>query len=497
MARPITWQDVTGPNVGASLNASQAAGDSIRNALGGLANTALGYEDATKRDATGKAVAAVLSSDDPLAAAAAQPQGWQVDPLAVAQAAQTADARQRSNLASDASLDASKVSTELNRATLQDKTDERIATTLSSPLIDQIVKSGKLPSIDLNSDEWKTQAGNKAYKQVLDFYGQYQDDKLKAEDMHLRRQTALKDKAKEDAFGWARSFGGSAEGQGLDPAEVDRRITKEFQKRGVSEAYVGQGSQFYEQGAQANRATDTELDGEVPNISQSKDLDGNNRPSATYLDVKANLAGRISDINSQKAFETEKYQGAVQGRDLQAGNVFTGPVEGIPAKLATAKGWSEEDSQEAISAIRAEYKGLDAAQAADIALAHGGKWFEGIAARSDEAKAMAGRYQAFNDAGRTEGLQRTLDSLGSKYDKAVARVQVLDRQTTAAARNGEAIPTEAANIVSAYRQNADTKEKAARAEKKAADEAAAAAAVQAEKNRKAADDALQRAFERK
>lgn len=464
MARPITWQDVAGPNTSGALAAAQAAGDSITNALSGLGGVAQGQSDRIKADATKQAVAGILQSDDPFAAAAAAPQNWAVDPLAIAQAATQADTRLRANVAQDASVEASRASTDSNRAALQDRTDERIATTLSSPKIDEIIKTGKLPSIDLNSKDWGSAAGNRAYKQVLDFYSDYQRDKLQAEDMHLRRQTALKDKAKEDALGWARDFGASPEGQSLDPAEVDRRITAEFKKRGVSGAYVGNGAQFFEQGAQANRPTEDELDRPVPNDEKS-----------TFFDINMGLATRAKDLQAQKTEAISKYDRAVRGQELVAGNVFKGPTAAIPGLLATKLGWSEEDAKEAIDAVKAEYKDLTDWQAADIALETKGKWFEGIAAHSDEAKAKAGSYRAFNEAGGAEGLAEKIKSVGSPFDRQLARLPVLQRQVSGAARTGGEAPNEAVNITKAYREAAANQKQAdADAAQKQVDDAAAA-----------------------
>jgi hypothetical protein len=463
MARPITWQDVAAPNLGSSLAASQAAGDSIRNALAGLGGVVENYQDDTRAEATKQAVAQIMTSADPMAAAKAAPQGWQVDPLAVAQAAQQTDTRLRQNAAADASLDASKVSTELNREVLEDRTNQRVAASLASPMIDEIMKTGKLPPIDLNNPEWKTSAGNLAHKEVIDFWNNYQDDKLRASDMHLRRQLALKDKAKEDALGWARSFGASPEGQQLDPAEVDRRITKEFERRGVSAAHVGTGAQFFEQGAQANRATEDELDQDVPNFGD-----------ATYFDLNSNLSLRARDLNQQKAAKVSQFDRAIRGQELAAGTVFTGPVAGIPAKLATELEWSNEDAKEAIDAVKAEYKGLTDWQAADIVLDTKGKWFEGAAARSDEAKAKAGAFKAFNEIGGNEGLAKEIDRVSSPFDRELARLPIIQRQVTGAARRGDPVPTEAVNITKSYRAAEQArKQEEAEAAQKIVDDAAA------------------------
>jgi hypothetical protein len=496
MARPITWQDVAAPSQGAALAASQAAGDSIRNALSGLSNTVTGFQDAVKKDATNKVVADVMASADPLAAAAAAPQGWQVDPLAVAAAAQNTDARLRANAASDASLAASKVSTALNNATLQDKESDRVATSLSSPVIDQIVKTGKLPSIDLNDAQWKTEGGNKAYAQVLQFKRDYDADQRATLALHWQRKQAIRDEANQNYLNWEAERGATPEFQQADPAAARAESLKMARKFGADLTKVDQGLSFAVNSAVNSKPTEAQLDGQVPNISPAKDSKGNNRPATTYLDVQATLRGRVSDLETQKAAEEAKYQAAVQGRDLMAQNAFKGPVELIPNQIAKTLGWSEGDAREALDAVRAEYKDLDAAQAADIVLASKGKWFEGFAARSDEAKAIAGRYKAFNDGGREKGLQRNLDSITSKFDRQITRAQQLGLQVNGAARAGAPVPTEAANWVEQYRQNQLNQEKAndAAEAKRIADQRAAA--EEAARAQKSTQEALQRAFER-
>ena len=446
MARPITWQDVAAPNFSGSLAASQAAGNQITQALSGLGDLATGIRDQARADATGQAIAGILASNDPNAAAAAVQQGWDIDPLAVAGAARTRDSQLRSDLAADASLAASRTTTALNQANLDDRTAEREATSLSSPMIDEILKTGKLPSINLNQDQWKSAAGNRAYKQVLDFWGQFQDDKLRAQETHLRTK-ALRDRENQEAYlGAARDYGASADGQLADPATRDRYLSKLAKQFDVSSIFVDQASQVAERGSQANAATQEELDTTAPGST-----------GVSFRDVNSNLVRRQNDLERQKAAKLSEFDRAVRGQELMQGTVFNGPSESLPGELAKRTGWDLDDAQDRINRIRSEYPNITDAQAADIALATQDRWFDRGAARSPEAVARAGAYAEFNKLGGVAGLNRELNKAAAPFDKELSRLPVLGRQVTGAARSGAPIPAEAQRIVSEFAR-ADTAE---------------------------------------
>jgi hypothetical protein len=458
MARPITWQDVAAPNTSSAVGASLAAGQQISQALAGLGGVATGVRDTIREDATRNAVAGIMNSADPAAAATAAPQGWQVDPLAVANAAnqrgqQLQQARQvdASINASNASVEASRASTATNQAALEDRTAEREASTMASPMIDNILKTGKLPSINLNDDQWKTAAGNRAYKQVLDFWGEFQDDRRQAEALYLQRKAIVDNTAKEDFLGWARDFGASPEGQLLDPAEMDRRLTAEAKRRGVSSVHVAPGSQMFEQGAQANKPTGAELSTRAPNSD------------STYGQVSGILSAARTDLEAQKAAEVSKFDRAVRGQELAAGTVFTGPSQGIPAQLATAASMDLDDAQDRINRIRAEYPKITDAQAADIALATQDSWTDRGAAKSGQARSMAEAFAEFNKIGGNEGLAREMSGVSARFDKQLSKIPVLERQLAGAARTGAPVPDAANEIVKNFR-DASNRAAAAQAE---------------------------------
>jgi hypothetical protein len=482
MARPITWQDVAAPNLAGSLAASQAAGNQITQALSNVGDLGMDIRNQSRADATGRAIAGILASNDPNAVAAGVQPNWDIDPLALAQAARTRDSQLRSDVAADASLAASRTTTALNQANLDDRTAEREATTLSSPMIDQILKTGKLPSIDLNQDNWKSAAGNRAYKQVLDFWGQFQDDKLRAQETHLRTK-ALRDKENQDAFlGAARDYGASADGQLADPATRDRYLSKLAKNFGVSSIFVDQASQVAERGSQANTATQEEFDQTAPGST-----------GVTFRDVNSNLVRRQNDLERQKAAKLSEFDRAVRGQELMQGTVFNGPSEGLPGELASRTGWDLDEAQDRINRIRSEYPNITDAQAADIALATQDRWFDRSAARSPEAVSRAGAYAEFNKLGGIPGLNRELTKAAAPFDKELSRLPVLSRQVTGAARSGAPIPAEAQRIVSEFsRADRQEERKVQEAQKKILQEAQEQAAKAARLDEQAAVAAQQR-----
>jgi hypothetical protein len=487
MAQPITWRDIAAPNLSGSIAASQAAGNQITQALSNIGTLGMDLRDQARADATKRAVAGILSSTDPNAAAAGVQQGWDIDPLAIAQAARTRDSQLRSDLASDASLEASRVATDanranielgkttlaLNKATLEDRTAEREASTMSSPMIDSILKTGKLPSIDLNQDNWKSAAGNKAYKQVLDFWGQYQDDKVRAEQLHLQTK-AIRDKENQDAFfGAAREYGASADGQLADPATRDRYLSKLAKSFNVPSIYVDQAAQVAERGSQANTATQEELDQTIPGGTDS-----------SFRDVNTNLVRRQNDLEKQKAAKISEFDRAVRGQELMQGTVFNGPSEGLPGELAKRTGWDLDEAQDRINRIRSEYPNITDAQAADIALATQDRWFDRTAARSPEAVSRAGAYAEFNKLGGAAGLNREMAKAAAPFDKELSRLPILARQVTGAARAGAPVPAEAQRIVSEFARADSTQ---AREVERAQQRALKAAQEEAAKSNKVLD----------
>jgi hypothetical protein len=477
MARPITWQDVAAPQVGASLAASQAAGQSITQALQGLAGVAQGEFDKRKTDATKQAVAGILSAEDPLAAAAAAPQNWAIDPLAVAQAAQAGDARVRANKASDASLAASQVSTQLGQAQLQDRVDQRDAALLSAPVIEAI-RTKQPYSLDFKGDEWNTQGGLLAQERVLNFLDRQQDNDRANEALRLQRSQVKEAKAVNELRSFSRALGASTEGQALDPAEKDRRISAKAKELGVDFA-VDDAATYFDRGVQANTATAEERS--VPALSYEGG-DGVTR-SLSYDDVRSASIGRRRADNADQAravlAEPVRKGGDttwLQLQELGNGPSFQQDEKGtVDQKLADALKWDLDDAQDRINRIRAEYPKLTRAQAADIAFDTQDSWTDRGGAKDPRAKAKAAAWEEFDKMGGASGVMAGIQGKQAKFLKENSRLDTLDRQFTAATREGDFVPKAVVEILDGYRDDEKAKRAAAAAEEAAAKEKAAKA----------------------
>jgi len=246
MARPITWNDVAAPQFGAPLAASAAAARQVSDALSGLGDTARGYVGAVKEDATRAAVADIMSAADPVAAAAAMGQSWKIDPLAAQQAVVAADQRRQTSLANVASLAASKTTTELNRAALDDRVANREAADLSAPVIDEIVRTGKLPVLDRTKPEWQTAGGNLAHERVLKFYGDYMDDKRATENLYWQRKQATKNEANQRYLNWEAERGATPDLQLADSSVARRESIEKAKEFGADLTIVDQGLAYAE-----------------------------------------------------------------------------------------------------------------------------------------------------------------------------------------------------------------------------------------------------------
>lgn len=486
MARPITWQDVAAPNVGAALAASQAAGDSITNALAGLGGVAQGQSDRIKADATKQAVAGILQSNDPLAAAAAQPQDWRVDPLAVAQAAQQTDARLRANKASDASLEASKVSTASNQAQLDDLLSTRRAEAIAQESWADTLKHG---SVQFNSKydglqgQDAVKAGAILQSRLRDYHNAANDD----ERLRLERARVGKDKSNQNYINWEAEKAHDPDWMLQDPATRERERLKAAKGFGADLQLLPNGRAISEGEAGRAGPTKQESNAAVPGTN------------ITYNDVNSDLNRERIKIQREQASAGAAFDAAIGGRDLLSKNAFAGlPVQAIPDAISKQIKMDVDEVQSRLGKVQAKYPKLDAAQAADIVLATRDRWSTWFnnPASQPEATAIADKYQAFNDIGRENGLAREQNLVNAPFAGKLASLDRQQQKLGVQAQINGVIDDETAAIVRDHR-NADAAEAAAKAKRDK--EVAAAAQKKAEdeaKAAKAAADALQRAFER-
>jgi hypothetical protein len=164
MARAITWQDVQAPRGGiAAALAVDRAGQSIANAVSGFGDVARGINADMTDAATGAAIATIANSQDPAAAAAAVPKGWQFDPLAIASAANARTDQLLDTKVKGASLRSSEANIDDLLSKKQDRESARMIASKVEPYA-PLARAGKEFEIDTADPFWETAAGFDARK---------------------------------------------------------------------------------------------------------------------------------------------------------------------------------------------------------------------------------------------------------------------------------------------------------------------------------------------
>lgn len=164
MARPITWTDVTYRGNAAMLEMAGRASDRITEAVAGMGQVAVDNQNRIIDENTKNAIASIANSQDPTAAAAAVPQTWQFDPLAIASAANTRSGQLLDTKVKESNLAENELSMTNTRSEMADRESKRHIATLVAPY-EAAARAGKDFDVDEESDPmWKTPAGFEAKK---------------------------------------------------------------------------------------------------------------------------------------------------------------------------------------------------------------------------------------------------------------------------------------------------------------------------------------------
>lgn len=449
MARPITWESVTAPNFNGSLAASQAAGDTISNALKGLAGAGQGYMDETRKLATDNAVAGILNSADPLAAAAAAPQGWQVDAATLQKAALGQDQVNRANESQGLQNEASRIASKTNQAQLDDILSTRASSTIASNLITQMPANGDISQFDLNDPRFKGPEGEKALATFLAESHARQKFALDKLDIEGRNKDRAKNLANQKALNWEAEKAHDPDFLLQDPQLQERQRLAAWKGFGADLQLMSAGRQLSQGERGTTGATAQERAQVIPGMS------------INYNDAGKVLKDELLEAQRQQASAANSFQAEIGGRDLQKKNVFSElPKEAIPDAVAKQTGVDVDEAQSRLSKIQAAFPTLDGDQVADIALATRGRWNAlKIWDPSDnpEAVAMAERYKAYNDIGRDSGLAREQGVKTAPWD---AKINSITKQQTKletkAAING-VLDEDTATFVRDARNAADKK----------------------------------------
>lgn len=477
MARPITWQDVVAPNQAGNLAAAAAASDQVSRSLTGLGGVATDIRSQIQQESTKAAVANILQSQDPAAAAAAVGDGFEFDPLAVANAANQRTTQLQQSRAADQSIRASESTVASQEAQRRDIEDRRLGAELAQPFLN-LIQSGQYKGVPDGTFDGRGQGGIYAQEAIQRALQSQQEFSLRQRTANQQEREYLENKAAEDFLGFAREFGASAQGQLLDPAELDRRLTAEAKRRGVSPTLVDQATEFFNRGSAANTPTQAEFTSTAPGA------DG-----LTYQDAQGEISRRRSQIQAQRSAELAKplnpddeYSPSL----LQLNEIATrspafqdGPLAFVASELAAKsrdQGGADMDQGEArkrIAKIQATFPHLTTAQAAEIALdTQDRRVVLGFnPGNSPEARAKAKLFQQLDKLGGVEGVQRKMKEATARFDAAEAQLPALERQLSGAARTGTDLPHGVQTIIGEF-QKAEA-DAAARSAQEQADRAQA------------------------
>ena len=492
MARAITWQDVEAPRQAANIEVAMRAGRMLQDSVAGMGNVATGIYDETRKVNTEAAVASIANSADPMAAAAAAPQGWQFDPLAIAGAANARTDQLLDTKVKNSNLLENEAQIANMKSIQEDRESNRQIARMVEPYT-ALARSGKDYKIDTTDPVWETPAGFEARK-YLDglsneaFNRRAENERLaqgraaaRAAEFQMKRELD-----KEDFFSWARERGATATADMMDQKTLDRDLVAEAKRRGLPAQYADQASAFFMKGQEANTASDLEMRQQAPG-SKGTYQDALDILSTVKADTEAQIAARRArpyDERNPDNPDPNRPSLLQLSEVANRGPGFTeGPIGFVAAELAAKADISDSEARERITDFQAEYRHLSTAQAADLAFQTKDRWNAlGIwnATKAPEAKAGALIYREVDRLGGKEGVARLDEQVTAPLKRTLAEVGTTARQLSGSARAGQAIPEK----IIEWDQGLAKARKAA-TNKEAAEEAAAAEKAMIEAQRRA------------
>jgi len=356
MARAITWQDVEAPRQAANIEMAMRAGRMLQDAVSGIGDTAVGIADDTRKLNTEAAVASIANSADPTAAAAAVPQGWQFDPLAIAGAANARTDQLKKNELQDLSIKNTNLQMQQTQAQLDDRVASREAEDIALGYRDAAL-GGKPVNIDREDPRWRTAAGKLALDRIDGWTRDAADMKYKQDSLSLQRAAAAR-AARDDAerrrldaaLGQVVEYSSSPDGAAAVTEERDRKVAEIFKRNGVGLQHLDLGQKAYDLGFSGNKATQ----GELERVDPTTGLSGKKLLDQQILEVQAAERG----LNQWKA----ENSALLRVGQLDATNPYeklddvtaaSKVLEAIPdVKEGWGPNWGTEDVIQRVDAIQ-------------------------------------------------------------------------------------------------------------------------------------------------
>lgn len=347
MARPITWQDVQYRSNAAAIEAFGRGGDRVAEAFKNLGQIAVDNRNQQIEEATKQAVAGIMTSEAPEAAAAAVPQDWRYDPLAVAQAANTRSTQLDQKKLTELSMKSTDLNIQRTQAELDDRVAAREAEDIALQYRDAATTGQKL-NIDRADPRWKTAAGKLALDRIDGWERDFQDTKYKQDSLSLQRAAAARAerddrerRALDAALGQVVEFSSSPEGAAKSPEERDREVSRIFKQNGVSLSHLDLGQKAYDLGFSGNKATQ----GELERIDPTTGLSGRKLLELQSAEVAAAERGlnqwKAENANALRVGQLDATNPYEKLDDVAAANKV---LESIPdVKTGWGPNWGNED----------------------------------------------------------------------------------------------------------------------------------------------------------
>ena len=468
MARPITWQDVAGPaQTPGLLLAANQAGRQVVEAFEGIGDSLRNVGDVTKKANTDAAVAAILNSQNPNAAASAVPKGWQFDPLAISQATNQRIAQLQAQDVAEAQLENARLQTQVAQAGLDDRIAVREGTSLALPYRD-VIFAGKKPDIDRADPRWSSAAGQQAIKLIDDWTKEYNDTQFQKDQLALQRTAAnaaaeqlRMAKAQDSARNMMAAWRLTPEGSSADAATLQRQARMFAEQAGAGTAFYAPLVAQYGADTARGLASTPELEAKAP--------DG-----ITYKTAANAIVADSTQIEAEKLSALRQFDVAVEGAKAMAKNNYRDMAPGaidqafLDNNKAAGDGmlapdWETDDvtdrrmNQQRLAKKEAaayakewglpyskEATVLTPAQEANLVeLTIGNVSVFDKNQDSDAAKSLRKQYIAYNLMGGDAGIAQRQASTAAGYDAKIAENAVLLRDVQAAAMKQGKLPTKA------------------------------------------------------
>jgi hypothetical protein len=457
MARPITWQDVAAPRgAAAAIEVFGRGGDRLAEAVQGMGQVAVDYRNDKIKTATDAAVADLANSEDPVAAAAALPKDWTIDPLAVAVAANA----RKEQLGQIKVRESTLATNELQRKATQQELDDNAAkqqgALFAQDGLKYIEQTGKMPEFDKDHPLAGTAAGIYAQEAWREAYNSQRSYQLDKERLGVERANAARLARMEQQDRSKQAYIADLNAAALDPKNFNlepgarAKLSLELaQKHGVGFLAM-EGDAHFGNAIKANLPTQAQLD--------STDSKGYNRSDVITgfqtekNNIEADKNVRLSGFKTAQEVALQSAQSEYKGLTEEAMyQKFLDKHQEVTKGSWIGTNWEPKDVGQRADIIQQEARrrGFDIQRhdAVEMVASTIGQFTTGDKDRriiGDETSAMIDRYGSFAKYGDVENLNLAMNTIQQEAAAKAAKVDRAINLTMRSAVTGEDIDKEVA-----------------------------------------------------